>query len=181
MTVNLNNITEDLIRTTWDYVCNNICADSKNIICRSCKIEDQKKTIELNHKYFPHVKDWVTRDITCTRDEAQYYILVDNNDIIGSFGIGISNGDEFIPDDCVYLGWFCLETSYRGRKLGYAMLLTWELLAKETGTKSIYIDTTDRDDQADAGRLYRQNGFEIVKKEYNNQFDCTCILFKKEF
>jgi len=92
--------------------------------------------------------------------KLQYYVAYDDKikRVIGVIGQYEECKD---PLDTVWVGWFCVDPSFRGKNLGEE-LLTWNMQnAREKGYKIMKLYTSDLPSEQAAQGLYDKLGFEV--------------------
>ena len=158
----------------------NIEALSPKDLCAAKKLQmnvfpythDKEKLLldaSLNkRKYLDIYKDNELNDI-------KYWILKDTqNNIIGLTGIYSEQDDDI---DMCWLGWFCIDESYRGQ--GYAKkLLNFSIdIAKKMKKQYLHLYTYDSKEYNHAVNMYEQYNFiryDVKKKKYKKD-----LYFKK--
>lgn len=86
---------------------------------------------------------------------SKYFVLVDNERIIGGCGIYPTKG---LPEGCVELVKLYLDQSTRGTGMGKELMLRSIEAAKEMGYTSVYLETMP--ELSNAIGLYKKLGFE---------------------
>lgn len=107
--------------------------------------------------------------------EVRYFIVKDktNNKIIGTTGLYHLTKD---PKDTVWLGFYCLDSEYRGRGLGKEVLQWTIEKAKKEGNTTLCLYTTPNGDLAVAQVIYDKFGFITTKTE---EKDGETIIYKE--
>ena len=103
-----------------------------------------------------------------------YWIYLDiQNDVVGIVGLYTQNSDT---NDKVWLGWYGVKPSYRGKKIGSKLLDFATQKASEEGYKELHLYTTNDAVHQDAIALYLRRGFVKYKKDK----ELKTIYYKKE-
>lgn len=94
----------------------------------------------------------------------EYFVLMDKkaDKVVGVTGLYTQKED---PKETVWLGWFCMDPSYRGKGLGEATLRWAVREAEKRGYKTIRLWTTTDPNEAVAQNLYEKLGFKIFAEE----------------
>ncbi len=129
----------------------------KGLLLASLDTTRYKKTCKENE--VRTVFYWVAKDIKLGK-------------VIGLTGIYTENEDE----SC-WLGWFCIDEEYRGRKFGKKLLEFSIEKAKKMEKKSLHVYTYKVKRFEKAIEIYKKYNFEKYQKENNN--DKLIIYFKK--
>ncbi len=109
------------------------------------------------------------------KPRAQYFVLTENNTIIGSAGIdAIEEGSEVCELQKMYF-----HPAARGRGLGEKMMKTCLTFAKDNKFKACYIETLPG--MKAAQKLYLKTGFKYIDHRMGNtgHFSCTVWMLKK--
>lgn len=104
--------------------------------------------------------------------DLTYFLLVDEYEkVIGTTGFYTHINEP----DVVWLGWFCVNSEYRGQKLG-EYLLKWSIeKAKEQGYSILRLYTSTEPNEAIAQKLYEKMGFQIVGIEKEEKDEYTTL------
>jgi putative acetyltransferase len=98
-----------------------------------------------------------------------YYVIVLDKEVVGCGGIApLTGGDKFT---CELRKMFFLPET-RGLGLGRRLLLLLMRESRKRGYKKCYLETLDR--MSRANDLYRESGFELLKKPIGNTGHCNC-------
>lgn len=112
---------------------------------------------------------------TYQKNKAAYFVLVDNDKILGSAGISpLENGD---PKVCELQKMY-FDPSARGRGWGGKMMQTCLDFAKENGFKDCYIETLPS--MIAAQKLYQKTGFEYISNRMGDTGHYSCTIFMKK-
>lgn len=96
-----------------------------------------------------------------------YWMAVDNNQVIlGLVGLYTESDDEA---NQIWLGWYCVEPSARGRGIGEFLLHYAIDIAKQRGYKELKLYTTMADEYSVARRLYERIGFRDTTRTKNSK------------
>ena len=107
-------------------------------------------------------------------DFLDYWIYLDvQNDVVGIVGLYTQNSDT---DNKIWLGWYGVKPSHRGKKIGSELLDFATQKAKEEGYKELHLYTTNDAVHQDAIALYLRRGFVKYKKHKERK----TIYYKKE-
>ena len=106
---------------------------------------------------------------------AAYFVLLENDGIIGSAGIQALDGNENVCE----LQKMYFHLNARGRGLGKQMMTTCLEFAKQHGYKACYIETLPS--MMAAQSLYLKTGFEYIDHRMGKtgHFSCTVWMLKK--
>lgn len=119
------------------------------------KIEKETLTASL----YPDVKWYKKAEI----EQLNYWVSIDEDEnVIGIIGLYTEVGDK--PSN-VWLGWYGIKKSYRGKHLGSKLLDFITNIAKEQGFKELHLYTTSYKENEDAVKLYERRGFTLYKEE----------------
>ncbi|MDP3445520.1 MAG: GNAT family N-acetyltransferase [Ignavibacteria bacterium] len=101
--------------------------------------------------------------------ELAYWTAIDplTQNVVGLVGLYTENDDE---DDTVWLGWYCVDSRYRGHKIGSKLLELAINEAKAQNKKYLNLYTTTDDEYATACVQYEKIGFKHYKSEKKNLF-----------
>ncbi|MDN3596615.1 GNAT family N-acetyltransferase [Zunongwangia endophytica] len=104
-----------------------------------------------------------------------YFVIEENNKIIGCCGIGPLPGFE---DEICELQKMYFLPEARGKGLGAQMMETCLKFGKSQGYKKCYIETLPY--MKDACKLYKKTGFEELEKPLGNtgHYNCTVWMIK---
>ncbi len=141
--------------------------------------ENIEEVVKLAHVAFPEdalVDDSPGHALRASLDPEKYsnfwqkhslntleYIAVydGSHNLVGTTGFYTENGNT----ETVYLGWFCVDPSQRGKGYG-RNILEWTILqAKEKGFLYLGLYTSDDPNEKTAQSLYDKLGFKIVGEE----------------
>lgn len=103
-------------------------------------------------------------------NNGTFLVLIDDGRVVGSGAIRRLN------DDICELKRMWFLKDYRGRGLGMKMTQMLLDFARKTGYKKVRLDTTDKEKQAQALKLYKRLGFYFIER-YNDGF-CTVFMEK---
>ncbi|MBD1928069.1 GNAT family N-acetyltransferase [Trichocoleus sp. FACHB-90] len=103
-------------------------------------------------------------------NNGTFLVLIDDGRVVGSGAIRRLN------DDICELKRMWFLKDYRGRGLGMKMAQMLLDFARKTGYKKVRLDTTDKEKQAQALKLYKRLGFYFIER-YNDGF-CTVFMEK---
>ncbi len=103
-------------------------------------------------------------------NNGTFLVLIDDSRVVGSGAIRRLN------DDICELKRMWFFKDYRGRGLGMKMAQMLLHFARKTGYKKVRLDTTDKEKQAQALKLYKRLGFYFIER-YNDGF-CTVFMEK---
>jgi len=109
------------------------------------------------------------------KDRAEYFVLLENNEIIGSAGVqALDSNDKVCELQKMYF-----HPNARGRGLGKKMMTTCLEFAKQHGYKACYIETLPS--MMAAQNLYLKTGFEYIDHRMGKtgHFSCTIWMLKK--
>lgn len=123
-------------------------------------------------KYPDNWKEW---DIK----ELKYFIAREEGKgpLVGVTGWYTRNSD---PEDMIWLGWYCVDPSEKGKGLGRA-ILEWTIdKVKEDGYKTMRLYTSTNPIEADAQRLYEKLGFELISEEEDPKGEFKILYREKE-
>tara|TARA_R100000935_G_C2800178_1_gene150105 strand:+ start:323 stop:811 length:489 start_codon:yes stop_codon:yes gene_type:complete len=112
---------------------------------------------------------------TYDHDKMEYFVVVEEGEIIGGAGIGpLLNGDESV---CELQKMYFLPVA-RGRGIGAAMMNTCLHYAKAKGYDQCYLETLPY--MEDARRLYNRSGFQSLEKPMGDtgHYNCTMWMLK---
>ncbi len=108
-------------------------------------------------------------------DERYYYILTDDDKLIG--GVGLARFECF--EDCCELQKLYLADEAKGEGLSYKMMSIIEDKAKELGYKRMYLET--HDNLAIAIHVYERCGYKEIEKPEGVVHATMNRFFLKEF
>ena len=120
-----------------------------------------------NEKSMKVYEDCITNCITALNSLPQWYLLMDNEEIIGCAGL-ITN--DFISRMDLY-PWICalfIEEEYRGNEYGSVLLEQAQIDAKESGFSHVYLCT-------DHIGYYERYGFKYIDTGYHPWGDSSRI------
>lgn len=118
-------------------------------------------------------QDCISNSITTQSPLPRWYLLISNDEIIGSYGL-ITN--DFISRQDLY-PWLCalyVEEKYRGLKLGQKLLEHGRIEAARLGFKKIYLSTDLNGYYEKYGWIYIGNGFHPWGAE-SKIYECNTI------
>jgi GNAT superfamily N-acetyltransferase len=94
--------------------------------------------------------------------DIRYFAVLDDKKIIGTTGLYHLVRD---PNNTVWLGFYCLDESYRGKGLG-RKILQWTVdKAKTEGNKMMQLYTSPNPGLETAEQVYKKFGFKVTKTE----------------
>jgi putative acetyltransferase len=108
--------------------------------------------------------------------KSEYFVLVEDNEILGSAGIApLENADA----DICELQKMYFDPSARGRGLGGQMMETCLSFAKQEGYNYCYIETLPN--MKAAQKLYVKSGFNYISERMGDtgHYSCSIFLIKK--
>lgn len=104
----------------------------------------------------------------------EYWVASDEDDtLLGLVGLYTQRGDS---KSKVWLGWFCVDRKYRGKKVGSSLLDFAVETAKSSGFSELHLYTTYDDEFKQARFLYEKRGFvkyKELKKDGSVYFKLT--------
>lgn len=103
---------------------------------------------------------------------SKYFVLVDNERIIGGCGIYPTKG---LPEGCVELVKLYLDQSTRGTGMGKELMLRSIEAAKEMGYTSVYLETMP--ELSNAIGLYKKLGFEDLPNSLGDSGHHACHIW----
>lgn len=122
-------------------------------------------------------EDKALEDMTAeyASSDRAYFVVEENNKIIGSAGIAPLKGLENEVSELQKM-YFLPEA--RGRGIGMKMITKCLDFARNHGAKKCYIETLPY--MENAQKLYRKNGFETIEKPIGNtgHYNCTVFMIK---
>jgi GNAT superfamily N-acetyltransferase len=148
------------------------------------------KAIELVKKVFPYEnfdeitwafegslgvgdnKDWIKSKGTTS---LTYFVAIENGQVIGTSGIYTLEKDD---KEAAWLGWYCVDPDYRGKKIGAALFDIVIQKAKEKGKTFLRLYTSTHDNEAIANKIYDKKGFKFTHEEPNKETGET-IVYKQ--
>lgn len=105
------------------------------------------------------------------KDRAEYFVLLENNKIIGSAGIdALEKGSEICELQKMYF-----HPKARGRGLGEKMMAKCLDFAKNKDFKSCYIETLPS--MKAAQKLYLKTGFKYINQRLGNTGHYSCTVW----
>lgn len=112
---------------------------------------------------------------TYNKDRAEYFVLLEDQKIIGSAGIQALDHDESVCE----LQKMYFHPDARGRGLGKMMIEKCLNLAKEEKFEFCYIETLPS--MKAAQKLYLKNGFKYIdyRMGHTGHYSCTVWMLKK--
>jgi GNAT superfamily N-acetyltransferase len=106
----------------------------------------------------------------------EYFVAVDKAEkVLGTTGLYSLEKDK---KDVCWLGWYCVDSKFRGKHIG-SKLLDYSIdLARERGKKFLHLYTSPSDDEKKAQNVYDSRGFKTTGTEKNekNKFE---IIYKE--
>ncbi len=109
---------------------------------------------------------------TYKKNTSTYYIVSDKNKIIGGAGIAqLENSTENICE----LQKMYFSPEARGKGLGFQMMETCLLKAKELGYDKCYLETLPY--MTDARKLYKKVGFQSLEKPLGDTGHYSCNMW----
>lgn len=111
---------------------------------------------------------------TYNKERAEYFVLLENNEIIGSAGIQALENDDSVCE----LQKMYFHPKARGRGLGEKMMKNCLDFARENNFKSCYIETLPS--MKAAQKLYLKTGFKYIGYRMGNtgHYSCTVWMLK---
>jgi len=97
----------------------------------------------------------------------EYFVMKDKNKVVGLTGIYVEKNDK--EDEC-WLGWFCVDKTYRNQGLGQKLLDFSIKRVKELNKKTLKLYTYDSKEFQAAMKLYEKNNFIQYKKSKKDIF-----------
>lgn len=148
------------------FIIKSLTTDTLNnaIVLRDNVFSDLKKyekeTLQASLDKSTYKECWKKNELT----SMQYFIMLDTtkNKIIGLTGIYSEDGDS---DDICWLGWFCIDTEYRGQGLSKKLLDFSIEKAKELNKKYLHLYTYDSKEYIPAMKLYEKYNFVIYDRD----------------
>lgn len=112
---------------------------------------------------------------TFQKERAEYFVLVEGDNILGSAGISpLENGDSEICE----LQKMYFDPEARGRGLGSQMMQKCLDFARNQGFKECYIETLPN--MKAAQKLYLKTGFEYIPERIGDTGHYSCTVFMKK-
>lgn len=108
---------------------------------------------------------------TYDKPRAEYFVLIENDEIIGSAGIQALDNDENVCE----LQKMYFRPKARGRGLGRQMMETCLEFARQNGYKFCYIETLPS--MMAAQKLYLKTGFEYIDYRMGNTGHYSCSVW----
>jgi len=148
------------------FIIKSLTADTLNnaVILRDKIFPDlgscEKETLQASLDKSNYEECWKKNELT----SMQYFIMLDTtkDKIIGLTGIYSEEGDSH---NMCWLGWFCIEESYRGQGLSKILLDFSINKAKQLNKQYLHLYTYDAEEYIPAMRLYEKYGFIIYDKD----------------
>ena len=109
---------------------------------------------------------------TYDKPKSIYYVVEDDNKIIG--GAGISQLDNSEENICELQKMYFLKEA-RGKGIGYKMILKCLEKAKEFGFEKCYLETLPN--MLDAQKLYQKVGFQYLDKPLGRTGHSSCPVW----
>lgn len=100
-----------------------------------------------------------------TPEHLQYYVAVHEKtrEVVGTTGLYAYEND--IKENIFWVGWFCVDPKYRGKKIG-SMLLDFTIQkARDAHKAGLKLWTTTSPKWDSAQILYKRRGFVVTEKE----------------
>lgn len=90
--------------------------------------------------------------------QLHYWVAVDtiSQKVVGLVGLYLESSDN---EGEFWLGWYCVDSNYRGHKIGSKLLRFAIDLSKVVGMKYLHLYTTADDEYATARKQYEKIGF----------------------
>jgi len=120
-----------------------------------------KKTLIASLDKEHYIQSYKDNDI----DEMNFWVLLDGDNVVGLTGLYSEPSDE--KTSC-WLGWFCVEESYRGQGFGKQLLDFSIAQAKALHKTELKLYTYDDVEYQNAISLYKKYGFKKYKSFREN-------------
>jgi putative acetyltransferase len=112
---------------------------------------------------------------TYQNDRAEYFVLLEGDEILGSAGIApLENGESTICE----LQKMYFHPQVRGRGLGQQMMQVCLNFAKEHQYNECYIETLPTMEPAQ--KLYKKSGFDYIEERLGDTGHYSCTVFMKK-
>lgn len=108
--------------------------------------------------------------------DAYYYLALDGYKIVGGCGLYPTKG---LPQGCIELVKFYLDSNYRGHGIGKKLMQLALDKAKELGFKTVYLESLPELDKAVG--MYEQAGFKHIPERLgeSGHFACNILMLKE--
>ncbi|MGV3630144.1 MAG: GNAT family N-acetyltransferase [Bacteroidota bacterium] len=108
--------------------------------------------------------------------KSPYWVAFDGNKLVGGCGLYPTPG---LPEGCVELVKFYVNSSYRGQGIGKKLMQAALEEAKVLGYASVYLESLPQLDKAVG--MYEQAGFEHIPQRLgeSGHFACNILMLKK--
>ena len=108
--------------------------------------------------------------------DAYYYLALDGDKIVGGCGLYPTKG---LPQGCIELVKFYLDSNYRGHGIGKKLMQLALDKAKELGFKTVYLESLPELDKAVG--MYEQAGFKHIPERLgeSGHFACNILMLKE--
>ena len=93
---------------------------------------------------------------------VKYYVALEGAKVVGTSGLYKMEND---PKETFWLGWFCVDETYRRKGIGSKLLDYTIREEKRRSGRTLKLWTTNHPPMLTAQILYRKMGFKIFKKE----------------
>lgn len=131
-----------------------------------------------NESAYEHYKFAIKNNL----DYEKYYLVYDNDDIVGI--TGLYSNEDFNEINSIWLGWFGVLNEFRRKGYGQQILIDTinmaKDLAKKYPIKYFRLYTSEKDDSIAQPLYYK---IMDIKEYYNNvndvNYDNTCVIFSK--
>lgn len=90
----------------------------------------------------------------------QYYVAVENEEVTGIIGL-YELQEDFEQHD--WVGWYCVDERYRGRRIGIQLLNYVIEASRKRGKHRLCLYTSTHESEQKAQTLYDQNEFHVTK------------------
>jgi len=144
---------------------------------------DIKELIEQNCAIFPHLGKYINDDLKSNDPDCTYFVLKHKGRPVGNIGLTKFGKDYEIigmnAEDWV-LGYFQIQPLHRGKGFGTLLMNKVEELARSKGIDKLWIDTTDRPQEAVAYKLYTKFGYAFNSSHSLPDFDYVIHILVKE-
>ncbi|WP_165861191.1 GNAT family N-acetyltransferase [Paenibacillus paeoniae] len=106
-----------------------------------------------------HLKKYQT-SVDAALRSFQYYIAVEDREVCGIIGL-YEMQEDFEQQD--WVGWYCVDERYRGRRIGIQLLNYVIEASKKRGKQRLCLYTSTHESERKAQTLYDQNEFYVTK------------------
>ena len=126
---------------------------------------------EINSKYYPeseikYMYDLYTPQSIIERArKEQYFVYVDNNQVLGSGSINIAEK---------YIGTVFVNPDFHRKKIGKQIMARIEKYSLEKKVKKVYVDSS-----LNAIDFYKKLGYKKIKMVHDPNFGTSCRMKKK--